>query len=145
MTAGGADPIVIRRHLSALREGLMQLRKYPPLDARKLQDDTQLRWAVERGLQLCAQNVVDIAAHIAAAAGLEARDYRGAVERLRELSVIPSDLAERLRRVAGLRNVLVHLYLEVDLNILARVLNEDLGDLDLFIEHVERYRVTLPG
>ena len=28
-------------------------------------------WSVERGLQLCAQNVLDIATHIAASAGRE--------------------------------------------------------------------------
>lgn len=140
MTSGPADPVVIRRHLAALREALGELRKRPAPDAQALQVDVALRWAVERGLQLCAQNVLDIAAHVAAASGRDAPDYRTGIERLRELGIVPAGLAERLKPLAGLRNVLVHGYLEVDLRILARILARDLGDLDIFVEHIERYR-----
>jgi len=59
VTSGPADPLVIRRHLAALSERLAQLRKRPAPSSRALQDDVELRWAVERGLQLCAQNVLD--------------------------------------------------------------------------------------
>lgn len=145
MTSGRADAEILRRHLDSLRESLAFLRRRAGATAEELQADVERRWIVEHGLQLCAQNVLDIATHIAAASGLLVTDYRSGIEKIAQLSIIPRELAEALKRMAGLRNVLVHLYLEVDLNIVARVLREDLGDLDRFIEYIERYRVTLPG
>jgi len=44
-----------------------------------------------------------------------------------------------LRPIAGLRNVLVHGYLQVDLAILERVLNERLEDLEEFAGCVEAH------
>jgi uncharacterized protein YutE (UPF0331/DUF86 family) len=137
MTAGRPDPEVIRRHLAALREALANVRKHAAVDARGLETNTDLRWTVERGLQLCVQNALDIATHIAAGSGLDAPDYASGIDRLRELGVIPADFAERLRRMAGLRNV--HAYLKVDLKIVEGVLKDGLSDLDLFAEHIERY------
>ena len=122
MTRGQADPQVIRRHLAALREALEHLQTYSGRSAAELQRSAALRWAVERGLQLCIQNALDIATHIAAASGLDSPDYATAIDRLAELSVLPADFAARLRPIAGFRNVLVHGYLKLDLAIVERVL-----------------------
>jgi len=53
--------------------------------------------------------------------------------------VLPSSFAKRFRAVAGLRNVLVHGYLDVDLAVVHRLLNEDLGDFTEFAGHVDRF------
>ena len=44
-----------------------------------------------------------------------------------------------LRPLAGFRNVLVHGYLQVDLNILERILKEQLADLETFAGFVEAH------
>lgn len=139
MTRGQPDTEVIRRHLAALREALSNLRRHAGHNAQELRSDADLRWIVERGLQLCIQNALDIATHLSAAAGLDAPDYATAIDRLAELSVLPAAFAERLRSIAGFRNVLVHGYLQVDLGILERVLHERLGDLEEFAACVEAY------
>lgn len=139
MTSGSADPAVIRRHLAALREALANLRKHSGRSAAELRSNADLRWTVERGLQLCAQNVLDIATHIAAASGLDAPDYSSAIERLAELSILPAAFASRLRPIAGFRNVLVHAYLQVDLMIVERVLREKLQEFEQFAQFVEAY------
>lgn len=139
MTRGHPDTEVIRRHLAALREVLSNLRRHAGRSAPELRANADLRWTVERGLQLCVQNVLDIATHLAAAAGLDAPDYATAIDRLADLSVLPAGFASRLRPIAGFRNVLVHGYLQVDLEILARVMNEGLADLEEFAGHVEAH------
>ena len=45
---------------------------------------------------------------------------------------IDLELAKRLGRAAGLRNLLVHDYVSVDLERLAQVVREDMGDLRAF-------------
>ena len=139
MTGGQLDPEVVRRHLAALHEALANLRRHAGRTAQELRANADLRWTVERGLQLCVQNALDIATHLAAAAGLDSPDYATAIDRLAELSVLPAAFAARLRPIAGFRNILVHGYLQVDLAILERVLNERLGDLEEFAGCVETH------
>ena len=53
--------------------------------------------------------------------------------------MLPQAFGERFRAVAGFRNVLVHGYLEVDLDRIATMLAEELDDFDEFARHVERW------
>lgn len=141
MTRGQPDPEVIRRHLAAMREALSNLRRHAGRNASELRADADLRWTVERGLQLCVQNALDIATHLAAASGLDSPDYATAIDRLAEIGVLSQEFASSLRPMAGFRNVLVHGYLQVDLGVLERVLSENLQDLDQFTVEVEAYLV----
>lgn len=139
MTSGQPDPEVVRRHLAALREVLANLSRHRGRTAVELRANADLRWTIERGLQLGVQNALDIATHLAAASGLDAPDYATAIDRLAELSVLPAEFAARVRPIAGFRNVLVHGYLQVDLDIVQRALREGLQDLSDFARHVEAY------
>lgn len=139
MTPGLPDKAVIHRRLAALRRALENLRRHAGRTAADLHGNTDLRWTVEHGLQLCAQNALDIATHLVAAAGMDAPDYATAIDRLAELSVLPVEFTVRFRQVAGFRNVLVHGYLEVDMELVARILSEQLEDFAEFASHVERY------
>ena len=69
MGPGEVDVQVIRRHLAALRESLEVLAARSGVSLEELDADTELLWVVERGLQLCAQNALDIATHIVASRG----------------------------------------------------------------------------
>ncbi len=94
---------------------------------------------MERGLQLCTQNVLDVATHVAASAGRDVPDYATAIDRLSDLGVLPAGFAARIRPVAGFRNVIVHGYLDVDLTIVHRLLNDRLDDFAEFARLVSRY------
>ena len=110
-----------------------------------LRADMDLRWTVEHGLQLCAQNAIDIATHLATAAGLDAPDYASAIDRLTGMNVLPAAFGARFRHIAGFRNVLVHDYIEVDFDVVARVLDENLDDFEEFARRVERHLVEPPA
>lgn len=104
-----------------------------------LRADMDLRWTVEHGLQLCAQNAIDIATHLATTAGLDASDYASAIDRLTGMNVLPSAFGTRFRQIAGFRNVLVHDYIEVDLEVVCTVLAERLDEFREFARLVERH------
>ena len=139
MTSGRADRRVVDRHLIALRASLAALRRHAGASAGALRADSDRRWAVERGLQLCAQNALDIASHIGSAAGFDPDTYGSSIDCLIRADVLPQAFGERFRAVAGFRNVLVHGYLEVDLDRIATMLAEELDDFDEFARHVERW------
>lgn len=138
MTPGETDPRVVRRHLLALRRAIEELERHTGKPIAALDDWDELR-AVERGLQLCAQNALDIATHLAAGAGRDVSDYASAVDTLADLEVLDREFASAFRSVAGFRNILVHGYLEVDLEILHQVLNTRLTEFTAFTDSVEAH------
>lgn len=139
MSPGRADDVVLARHLEALDSALTRLRRFSSLTPEALRADLDVQWLVEHGLRLCCQNVLDIATHLTASAGAVAPDYRGAIDGLAQLSVLPADFAAGLRGLAGFRNVLVHGYLDVDLDIVHDVLSRRLDDFARFAVLVRKW------
>jgi uncharacterized protein YutE (UPF0331/DUF86 family) len=73
------------------------------------------RLATQHAIQLAIQICVDIGAHLIAEFGLRMPDdYKGVFEALREPLELDTELVAGLSSAAGMRNVLVHVYLEVD-------------------------------
>lgn len=127
------DPEVVARRLLSLNETLIHLGRPEAGDVDRLRSDAMLRAAVERWLQLCIEACIDIAYHVVADRGWTPPDTaRGAFLSLAAHDIISNDLADRLGRSAGMRNVLVHDYVDVDLDRLARTVREDLDDLRAF-------------
>lgn len=144
MTSGSGDTSVVERHLAALDAALVHLRAWQGTTVEQLRGDQQRLWAVQHGLQVCAQNVLDVATHLAAAAGRDAPDYATAIDRLAELGILDPAFAGSLRSLAGFRNVLVHGYLSVDLAIVQRVLSGHLDDFVRFANDVRRWQANRP-
>ena len=139
MTPGRPDRRVVDRHLVALRRALAGLRRHAGVSPAALRADSDRRWAIERGLQLCAQNALDIASHLSSAAGLDPANYGSSIDCLVEANVLPPAFGKRFRGIAGFRNVLVHGYLDIDVDRLAAMLGGPLDDFDEFAGHVERW------
>ena len=79
--------------------------------------DPRLRLATERALQLSIQACIDIAGHLVAELDLPLPpDYRGLFPELASTG-LDQALATRLGDAAGLRNILVHDYLDLDENV----------------------------
>ena len=141
MSPGRVDRGVVDRQLIALRQALAALRRHAGISPASLRADSDRRWTVERGLHLCAQNALDIASHIASAEGLDPTTYGSSIDCLVEANVVPAQFGERFRGIAGFRNVLVHGYLDVDLDLVAKLLSESLDDFEEFAGHVERWLI----
>lgn len=58
--------------------------------------------------------------------------------------MLPREFAARFRGIAGFRNVLVHGYLEVDLDLVQRALAERLEEFERFAAFVEDYLERAP-
>jgi uncharacterized protein YutE (UPF0331/DUF86 family) len=138
------DPATLRRHLLALDQALAHLQSLVGRDLQQLQTNTVERWAVERGLQICVQNVLDIATHLAASSGHDVTDYASSIDQLGALGIVPAALAHDLRPLAGFRNALVHGYLPIDVARVHAVLNQHLDQLRDFARHIERHLASAP-
>jgi uncharacterized protein YutE (UPF0331/DUF86 family) len=136
MSPGKLDVETVRRHLAALDRAIAELRRHQGRTLEELSAHLDHRWAVERGLQLCAQNALNLATHVAAASGRDVPDYASAIDALAHMGVLEAAFAARFRAIAGFRNVLVHAYLEVDLPTVHTVLNHRLDDFVVFQDRV---------
>jgi uncharacterized protein YutE (UPF0331/DUF86 family) len=106
---------------------IAEVRERPPTRAQDLQDITVLN------LQRAVQAMIDLAAHVVAREALGLPDSLGAnFTSLEHAGVIDAELAERLRRMTGFRNVAVHEYRRLDPAVLEGIVRDRLGDLRRF-------------
>lgn len=132
------DTVLAR--LEALNQYLSELEQFRLLSRTEFLSDVRNYRAVERSFQLAAQTAIDVASHIVAADFPHRPEgYRELFEILGEAGVLPPDLAERLAGVASFRNILIHEYLSVNLDIVYNHLQEGLDDFYQFSSHVVNY------
>jgi uncharacterized protein YutE (UPF0331/DUF86 family) len=86
LSPGQVDKAIVRRHLMALDAALQRLRRHAGKPMAALLAEPDALWAVERGLQLCAQNSLDVATHLAASSGRDVPDYAAAIDALAALA-----------------------------------------------------------
>ncbi|KUK32092.1 MAG: Uncharacterized protein XD63_0683 [Thermoanaerobacterales bacterium 50_218] len=130
---------VIERKLKDLDRYLQQLSRYQGITGEELRHDLEKAWAVEHGLQLCIQILLDVGNHLLSEKGVFVSDYKSIFFELARLGVLPMDFAKRISGMAGFRNILVHAYGEVDLEKVAQMLSENLGDFRKFAEYLCTY------
>ncbi len=119
---------VVISKLKELNNYLKQLRKHEGTSKKEFEDDLDKLWSVERGLQLCIQIVLDIGTYILSEEGVVIDNYSDIFKELVKLDVIPEDFAKDIRGMAGFRNILVHEYADVDIDIIVKTLNNSLND-----------------
>ena len=85
----------------------------------------------ERFLHLTIEALIDMGNHIISSKNLGSVDnYKDIPRILLENDYIDSDQKELFVKIIGTRNILVHDYLDVDKEIVYRILNKNLGDLE---------------
>ncbi len=131
------DKKIVLKHLDELEKCIKQLSKHKDCTVRQLLSDFDLRWAVERGLQLAIQNVLDISSHILVDLGANGLDdYTSIIDQLGVKGIIPKDFAKKIRGMAGLRNVLVHDYVDIDTQKLHSYVVTGLDDFKQFAKYI---------
>jgi uncharacterized protein YutE (UPF0331/DUF86 family) len=130
------DAESVEARLSRLAQLLEQLQEIHAGGDSAYLADFRTRLAAQHGLQLAIQTCIDIGAHLIAEQNLQMpSDYRGVFEALGPLG-LDSALAARLGRAAGMRNILVHDYLDLDDRLVWSALEnlDDLRDFAAFVE-----------
>lgn len=127
------DPARLRTLLGRIADRRERLESYGDRDLDSYLDDEEAVAASKYLLVTTIEDVLSVANHIIASEGWRSpADYADAFVVLRERGLLSRDLAERLASMARFRNLLVHVYAEVDDARVHRFLERDLGDLDGF-------------
>jgi uncharacterized protein YutE (UPF0331/DUF86 family) len=128
-----ADPIRIRELLSNMADAERRLRQLAEAVEETFLADYRNTESAKYLLIVATESAIDVCNHLVARLGGRApEDYADCFTVLTTLGVIESDLAQRLRQMARFRNLLVHLYWQVDDRRVYRILHENLNDLGEF-------------
>ena len=130
----------INSRLEKLREFVNILKTLKGVVAEDLIEDVDKRAKAERFLQLSIEACVDIAELIIVDQRLSAPvDSADAIEILGQEKIIDHTFAKDFAKSVGLRNILVHEYIDIDYKIIAETINKRLGDFDRFAKEVASF------
>lgn len=128
------DADVLRRKTEQVLHHCSRLAARSGLDAAGLAADEDLRNTVLMDLQQAIQACIDLAVHVcvddALGAPVASADAFALIARQ---GTIDDVLARRLTGAAGLRNLIVHQYTDIDLERVVRIVRTDLDDLRRFV------------
>lgn len=131
------DRDLVAAKLSELAERISRVRLHRPASAGALETDRDAADLVAFNLMLAVQSCLDLASHLIADEGWPpATDLAGSFRRLHEHAVLDADTAAALGRAAGLRNVVAHVYTEIDAELLFTAASSGLDDLERFARQV---------
>lgn len=84
--------------------------------------------------------MLDLGRHVLVKSGLGVpEDYRELGKMLREKGIVPYELGQTLERMAGMRNVLMHLYWAIDYAKIYHAVTSELDTFDQFLAHIHGY------
>jgi uncharacterized protein YutE (UPF0331/DUF86 family) len=140
MTPRRLDSDVVQRRLHLMEESLSDLGLLADRTADDLAAAPLDRAAAERLIQVVVDLAVDVNSHLVVAAGEPAPETgRESFHAMAESGVLTPDLAQRLAPSAGLRNLLVHRYRDIRLNLLAAGIAATLDGYPTYIAQVSAY------
>ncbi len=132
------DPEIARRLLRLGRQHLETLREYQRMPRAEFLSERGRMLAVLHGLQISIQRLVDLALHICGALGTAAvESYAGAVQTLIDRGMLTDESGSLLKKMAGLRNLIVHGYAEIDRDRILELLDSRLHDLAGMFDEIE--------
>jgi uncharacterized protein YutE (UPF0331/DUF86 family) len=133
------DRTLIEKKLESLRRCLVRIREKCPPTAEQLSRDPDAQDIVALNLTRAVQLSVDIGAHVIAATDAFAPETMGQTfDSLADQGLIGLELATRMKKSVGFRNIAVHNYEAIDWAIVHAIVTRHLGDFDNFAGAVSR-------
>ena len=137
MTPPALDWRSLAAKQARMRTLLDQLSSTGSVDVDRLRREPMTALAVERILTLLVDLAFATNSHVAAARlGRVPETYATSFDLAVEAGLLPADLAAALRPSAGLRNVLVHAYVDVDPAAVVRAVPLALEHYAAYVRHI---------
>jgi uncharacterized protein YutE (UPF0331/DUF86 family) len=144
VTPRAVESDVIQRRLRLIEETLRDLSLLADHSPDDLAAAPLERAAAERLVQVVVDLAVDINSHLVVARGAPAPETgRESFPAAAVVGALPDDLAERLAPSAGLRNLLVHRYADIRLDLLAVGIAATLTDYPNYVRQISTYLLSI--
>ncbi len=125
---------VVLSKTSGVRRRLERLKDFKRVSPEKLKNDMDTQDIILHNLQLAIQGCLDIGSHIISDEGWGiAGSFSDMFYILQERQVIAPSLADKMVAMVGFRNILVHEYETIRLDIVVNILEHHLDDIEEFL------------
>jgi uncharacterized protein YutE (UPF0331/DUF86 family) len=130
----------IRQFAGEIKEALLVLRGYILKGREEILNDPTRLSSAKYNLIVAIQGCIDICNHIVAKVGGRApEDYGDCFRLMVDLGILEKGFADRLVQMVKFRNLLIHLYWEVDNDRVYQILTNNLDDFDQFLSAVGKF------
>lgn len=134
------DIDLVRRKLSRLNMYLEKLRPISQKSLEEYKSDFYLKSSAERLIQLVVECASDINNHVVVETeNRPPEDYSVSFIRAADVGLISRQLAQRLKGSAGMRNILVHEYMDIDDEKVYNAIFSALKDYKEYIKEVDNF------
>lgn len=134
------DVATVRRILNSLNEALEHLKSKQDVSLEEYKKDRDIQAIVERRLETAIQACIDIGNHIVSQQNWDSpSDYSEIFSILAEHHVLSEKQRDRLIRMVGFRNVLIHEYRDILLDKVYDILENRLSDFYDFAQAILEY------
>jgi uncharacterized protein YutE (UPF0331/DUF86 family) len=133
----------VENSLSNLKGYVEKLNHLATLSREEFLSDFTKIESAKHLFQISVECCLDVSNHIIASERFRApKNYAESFEILSEKGIFPKTFLTTLRQMVQFRNRLVHLYWEVDAEIIYGILEKNLRDFDLFARCIVDYITT---
>lgn len=134
------DSDLIRRKLSRLNMYLDKLKPISEHTYTEYLSDFYMKTAAERLIQLIVECASDINSHVVIESGHRPpEDYTSSFIKAAEVGLVTHELANKLKGSGGMRNIIVHEYMEIDDRKIYEILPVAISDFKEYIRQVDNF------
>ena len=131
------DKQIVEQKLESLRRCIERIQGKQPLTVNDLETDIDKQDIISLNLSRAVQLTVDIGVHIISGLSSQVPDTMGQTfEVLADKHVIPKELATRLKKSVGFRNIAVHNYDAINWEIVHSIVQLHLRDFSEFAKAI---------
>lgn len=131
---------IIKAKIAHIENSLSRLKEKQKIGFDEFKRNIDLQDIVLHNLQLAIQGCVDMASHIISDAGWAVPSTLAELFGvLAEHKIINRELGERLSKMAGFRNIIIHEYETIDLKKVYNIATKDIEDIYLFLREICAY------
>jgi uncharacterized protein YutE (UPF0331/DUF86 family) len=124
------DRDVVLAKVAAIQKCLRRIKDVTGLDSDRL-DEIDAQEIFVLNLQRAIQSAIDLATHIVASEGLGIPDtIRGNFVLLERAKIITKTLSKKMQSMVGFRNIAIHDYQALDVDVLKAILSKNLKDIE---------------
>jgi len=130
----------IQENINLVGEFLEKLQKLSRMPKKEFLSDERNPAASESFLRRCIEAIFDIGRHILTKSfAVKSLEYKEVAKELGKKGIVTKAYSEKLIKMAGYRNRLVHFYKEINHEELYSILKKDLSDIEQFLEEMQRF------
>lgn len=130
---------IVENKITLARKYLDILEEYKKYSRIEIENDLNIRGALERYLYLATQAAIDTCdAFIALKDFRKPTSIREGFEILGEKKIISTNLQEKMVKMAGFRNIIAHGYAKIDYDKVYDIVQNKLGDINEFILEIKK-------